>query len=236
MNPMLVLGVSWLVLAPVCLWLLVRGRARARVSALLALVALEAVTVRLGAAGREPAAPAAPPAAGGSPAPMASPGPAVPPASPGPAVPPMSPGSAVPSMSPASVAPGSAASSSPEPLAPAPSTPGGTVARPCAPSPRIPERVRLVTRGGELRAVALSWTAEGDGCGTATVVLRLRGHTLRVWLREGTAPVARPGARVLPVRVDGATASTRVRLAPPLPAGAGLAAVDGRTGRPIALR
>ncbi|MET9065385.1 hypothetical protein [Streptosporangium sandarakinum] len=42
---MLLLGVSWLVLAPLSLWLLVRGRGSARVGAVLALAGLEAATV-----------------------------------------------------------------------------------------------------------------------------------------------------------------------------------------------
>ncbi|GAA3115936.1 hypothetical protein GCM10010466_03750 [Planomonospora alba] len=203
---MLVLGVSWLVLAPVCLWLLVRGRARVRVGALLVLVALQAATVGLDAAERAPTAPLALPAA------------------PEPAL----------SRPAASASARPLAPASPKPLAPAPSTPGDVVARPvtCASSPRAPEQARLITRGGELRAVALSWTAAVGECDTATVVLRRRGRTLRVWLHEGAA-VRRAGARTLPVRVLGGTASTRVRLVPPLPGGADLVAVDGRTGLPI---
>ncbi|MGV9533427.1 hypothetical protein ACWDR9_07210 [Streptosporangium sandarakinum] len=42
---MLLLGVSWLVLAPLSLWLLVRGRGSARAGAVLALAGLEAATV-----------------------------------------------------------------------------------------------------------------------------------------------------------------------------------------------
>ncbi|MFC6579038.1 hypothetical protein ACFQBS_20125 [Planomonospora parontospora] len=101
----------------------------------------------------------------------------------------------------------------------------------------MPEEARLITRGGALRAVALSWTAAADGCDTATVAVRRRGGTLQVWLHGGTAVPDHPaGARTLPVNVTGGTASTRVRLVPPLPGRTDLTAVDGRTGRPIALR
>ncbi|GAT65469.1 hypothetical protein PS9374_01102 [Planomonospora sphaerica] len=226
---MLVLGVSWLLLAPVCLWLLFRGRAWARVAAVLALAVLEAATVWLDA-GIPSRAPAARPPV---------------------------PRTAVPELSrPASVSSASSAySASPRPAAPMPSQPGATTSprpmapaptrsetviahpAPCSASPLVPEEARLITRGGALRAVALSWTAAADGCDTATVVVRRRGGTLQVWLHGGTAVPDHPaGARTLPVNVAGGTASTRVRLVPPLPGGTDLTAVDGRTGRPIALR
>jgi hypothetical protein len=123
-------------------------------------------------------------------------------------------------------------------MAPAPTRPENVVAHsaPCSASPLVPEEARLITRGGALRAVALSWTAAADGCDTATVVVRRRGSTLRVWVHGGTAAPDRPGgARTLPVSVIDGTASAQVRLVPPLPGRTDLTAVDGRTGRPIAL-
>ncbi|GAA3471051.1 hypothetical protein [Nonomuraea roseola] len=41
------LGLAWLVLSPLCLWILVRGRNPARLSAVLTLVAMEAATVMI---------------------------------------------------------------------------------------------------------------------------------------------------------------------------------------------
>ncbi|MBG0812984.1 hypothetical protein [Planomonospora sp. ID82291] len=218
---MLVLGVSWLLLAPVCLWLLLRGRARARVIAVLALTALEAATVWLDS-GIPPQAPAARPSALRPAAPEVS-----------------RPSSASPASPASSVPPRPSATASPRPMAPAPTRPGNVIAHPaaCSASPLAPEEARLITRRGALRAVALSWTATADGCDTATVVVRRRGGTLRVWLHGGAEVPDRPaGARTLPVRVTGGTASMQVRLVPPLPGGPDLTAVDGRTGRPIALR
>ncbi|MBG0821252.1 hypothetical protein HS048_10950 [Planomonospora sp. ID91781] len=215
---MLVLGVSWLLLAPVCLWLLFRGRAWARVAAVLALAVLEAATVWLDA-GIPSRAPAARPSALRPAAPEVS-----------------RPASASP---PSSVSPGPAATASPRPMAPAPTRPGNVIAHPpaCSASPLVPEEARLITRRGAFRAVALSWTAPANGCDTATVVVRRRGGTLRVWLHGGTAVPDHPGgARTLPVSVTGGTASMQVRLVPPLPGRTDLTAVDGRTGRPIALR
>ncbi|GGL35754.1 hypothetical protein [Planomonospora parontospora] len=220
---MFVLGVSWLLLAPVCLWLLLRGRAWARVTAVLALAALEAATLWLDA-GIPSRAPAARPSALR---------PAVPEVS-GPAVPEVSRPASTSSPSPRP-----AATASPRPMAPAPTRPGNVIAHPavCSASPLVPEEARLITRRGALRAVALSWAAPAGGCDTATVVVRRRGGTLRVWLHGGTAVPDHPaGARTLPVSVTGGTASMQVRLVPPLPGRPGLTAVDGRTGRPIALR
>ncbi|MEU9831135.1 hypothetical protein AB0D67_06275 [Streptosporangium sp. NPDC048047] len=54
---MLLLGVSWLVLAPLSLWLLVRGRGSARAGAVCALAGLEAVTVWVNGGGPGAAVP-----------------------------------------------------------------------------------------------------------------------------------------------------------------------------------
>ncbi|MFI6881698.1 hypothetical protein [Streptosporangium canum] len=42
---MLVLGVSWLILAPLCLWLLLRGNGATRLGSVVALAGLEAATI-----------------------------------------------------------------------------------------------------------------------------------------------------------------------------------------------
>ncbi|MBG0828378.1 hypothetical protein HS041_11435 [Planomonospora sp. ID67723] len=176
---MLLLGVLWLFLAPLGLWLLVRGRGPARMGGILALAGLEAATLWL-APGAAPPAPPARPAA-----------------------------------------------------QPAPGVPGGPA---CSALPPVPERVKLTRRKNELRAVRLSWTAAADECGTAIVVLRHRNHRIKLWLHERAAGPPPAGSHTLPVTVADGTASAELRLVPPLPGRSELTAVDGRTGRPIALR
>ncbi|WP_068921688.1 hypothetical protein [Planobispora rosea] len=194
---MLLLGVLWLVLAPACLWFLVRGRGLTRAGALLALTGLEAATIWLDA-GARPRTPLAQPAPGsaGSTDPIGS-------------------GDSIGSMG---------------------SAPFTGTAVPCLGRPPVPERAELITRENGVRAVTFSWTAAPDECATASVVLRHRNHRIKVWLSGGPDGPPSPGARTVPVTVSDGVASARVRIAPPLPGGAGLTTVDGRTGRPIALR
>ncbi|MFF5209742.1 hypothetical protein [Streptosporangium sp. NPDC000396] len=59
---MLVLGVSWLILAPLCLWLLLRGPGPVRLGAVLALAGLEAATIWVNNTVQAPPAPIARPA------------------------------------------------------------------------------------------------------------------------------------------------------------------------------
>ncbi|GIH74826.1 hypothetical protein [Planobispora longispora] len=113
--------------------------------------------------------------------------------------------------------------------------PSGAAA-PCSGRLPVPERAKLVAHEDGIRAVALSWTAAPDECATATVVLRHRNQRIKVWLSEGPGGHRSPDAFRVPVTVSDGVASARVRLAPPLPGGTGLTTVDGRTGRPIALR
>ncbi|GIH90112.1 hypothetical protein ACFFMN_11090 [Planobispora siamensis] len=176
---MLVLGVLWMILSPLCLWLLFRGRTPARLGGLLTLAGLEVATIWI------------------------------------------------------TVGTGTEA-----PLALAASAPPAVQAErpaPCAVRVPAPQQARLVKRGGELHSVTLSWPATAGECSTATVRLHHAHNRIKVWVQEGPAGRPSAGARAVPVTVAGGTASTEVRLVPPLPGGKGLTAIDGRTGRPIAL-
>ncbi|MFI7046012.1 hypothetical protein ACWDTT_12955 [Streptosporangium sandarakinum] len=207
---MLLLGVSWLVLAPLSLWLLVRGRGSARAGAVLALAGLEAATVWV---------------SGGGPG-MTGPRDTVAVAAAGHAI---APGTAGPG---AVAGHGNAAARSGT-TAPARS------AVPCAARPVVPERAALVRRAGEPRALRLFWPALADECRTATVLLRREGREVRIWLHAGAdgaggAMEHRPAlARTVPVTVSDGVASVRARLTPPVRGG--LRTVDGRSGLLIAL-
>ncbi|GAA2885664.1 hypothetical protein GCM10010517_49330 [Streptosporangium fragile] len=223
---MFLLGVSWLVLAPLCLWNLFRGGAMVRLTSVLALVALEGATIWAGAQLPRPAPIAAPP----SPPAAANPG-ASPTANPT-ANPTMAAG-----RTPAVAYGGQAARTTQ-------ATQGGGHGGNAASCPArlpAPERLRLARHQGTLRGVTLFWTARADECDTATVVLRHRNRTIKVWMREGGAQERsgaadrRSGVVTGPVSVTGGVASVQVRLTAPLPGAGALRAVDGRTGRPIAL-
>ncbi|GAA3428677.1 hypothetical protein GCM10018953_58600 [Streptosporangium nondiastaticum] len=204
---MLLLGVSWLVLAPLSLWLLVRGRGSARAGAVLALAGLEAATVWV---------------SGGGPG-MTGPRDTVAVAAAGHAIAPGTTG-------PGAVAGHGNAAARPGTTAPARS------AVPCAARPVVPERAALVRRAGEPRALRLFWPASADECRTATVLLRREGREVRIWLHAGAegAMEHRPArARTVPVTVSDGVASVRARLTPPVRGG--LRTVDGRSGLLIAL-
>ncbi|MFI6452977.1 hypothetical protein ACIBF6_15610 [Streptosporangium amethystogenes] len=196
---MFVLGVSWLVLTPLCLWNLFRGGTLVRLTSVLALVSLEVATIWTTSTLQIPprtliAAP--PPSAPRIPAPAPAPAPA-----------------------------------------PQAAQQGARDARSASCPGRMPapERVRLARRQGALRGVTLFWTARADECDTATVVLRHRNRTIRVWMRDGAAESRASGATTRPVSVTGGVASLQVPLAQPVHGEGGFRAIDGRTGRPIAL-
>ncbi|MDP9860823.1 MULTISPECIES: hypothetical protein [Streptosporangium] len=65
---MLVLGVSWLILAPLCLWLLIRGNGATRLGSVVALAGLEVTTLWVHSTTRTPSTPAAHPPAMTAPA------------------------------------------------------------------------------------------------------------------------------------------------------------------------
>ncbi|MET8054071.1 hypothetical protein ABZU75_41495 [Streptosporangium sp. NPDC005286] len=196
---MFVLGVSWLVLTPLCLWNLFRGGTLVRLTSVLALVSLEVATIWTTTTVQIPprtliAAPL--PSAARIPAPAPAPAPA-----------------------------------------PQAAQQGARDARSASCPGRMPapERVRLARRQGSLRGVTLFWTARADECDTATVVLRHRNRTIRVWMRDGEAESRTSGATTRPVSVTGGVASLQVPLAQPVRGEGGFRAIDGRTGRPIAL-
>ncbi|GAB2484945.1 hypothetical protein GCM10027187_60630 [Streptosporangium sandarakinum] len=202
---MLLLGVSWLVLAPLSLWLLVRGRGSARAGAVLALAGLEAATVWV---------------SGGGPG-MIGPRDTVAVAAAGHAI---APGTA----GPGAVAEHGNAAARPGTTAPARS------AAPCAARPVVPERAALVRRAGEPRALRLFWPASADECRTAAVLLRREGREVRIWLHGGAMEHRPARARTVPVTVSDGVASVRARLTPP-PVRGDLRTVDGRSGLLITL-
>ena len=112
---------------------------------------------------------------------------------------------------------------------------GGPSAASCPTRLPAPERARLARHQGTLRSVTLFWRARTDECDTATVVLRHRNRAIKVWMHEGSMKRRPTDARTLPVSVAGGVASMKVPLAPPLPGMGAFRAIDGRSGRPIAL-
>ncbi|MER6178423.1 hypothetical protein [Streptosporangium sp. NPDC001681] len=190
---MFVLGVSWLVLTPLCLWNLFRGGTLVRLTSVLALVSLEVATIWTTSTIQIP-----PRTLIAAPSPSAA---------------------RIPAPAPQAAQQGARDVRSA-------SCPGRMPA---------PERVRLARRQGALRGVTLFWTARADECDTATVVLRHRNRTIRVWMRDGEAESHTSGATTRPVSVTGGVASLQVPLAQPVRGEGGFRAIDGRTGRPIAL-
>ncbi|SNT44656.1 hypothetical protein SAMN05216276_10442 [Streptosporangium subroseum] len=187
---MFVLGISWLILTPLCLWNLFRGGTLIRLTSVMVLVSLEAATVWASSSAQPP-----------EPTPVAA--------------------------SPFLAAPAAPA---------APATKGIRQAASCPTRLPAPERARLARHHGTLRSMTLFWAARTDECGTATVVLRHGKRAIKVWMHEGDMKRRPTGARTLPVSVADGVASMKVPLAPPLPDTGALRAIDGRSGRPIALR
>jgi hypothetical protein len=183
------LGISWLILTPLCLWNLYRGGTLIRLTSVMALVSLEAATIWAGSVVQAPE-------------------------------------TALIAASPLSRAPAASV---------APAAKDGPPAVFCPTRLPAPERARLARHQGTLRSVTLFWRARTDECGTATVVLRHSNRAIKVWMHEGSMKRRPTDARTLPVNVAGGMASMKVPLAPPLPGMGALRAIDGRSGRPIAL-
>lgn len=156
------LGLAWLVLAPLSLWVLFRGRNLAKAGAVLTLVLLESGTVALA-----------------------------------------------------------------DTLDPEPVVVSHTMPRPaaCAESAPVPSTARVVGR----RSLELTWPASATECDTAKVLMRPKGHRLRVWIHEGPLSGRHPGVTTVPVRVADGSASLRI----PLPKPGTYRAVDGRTDNRI---
>ncbi|MBP2705240.1 hypothetical protein JOL79_15595 [Microbispora sp. RL4-1S] len=202
----IMLGLSWLVLTPVCVWLLF-GPHRSRPLrglAVFVLTSLQATTMVLGFAEQAPRpAPSVLARSGAATTPETVAGAG---------------GSAGPDAAPAA------------PLSPQDAT---DAASGCASRVPVPEAVRLSLRGRILTGVTVYWPAAVGECDVAAVALRHAGGRLRLWVHEGTPGHHRKGARTLPVRVTGDTASLDVRLTRPIRHHAHLVAVNGHTGRVI---
>ncbi|GAA4194000.1 hypothetical protein GCM10022252_37830 [Streptosporangium oxazolinicum] len=237
---MFVLGVSWLILTPLCLWNLFRGGTLVRLTSVLSLVALEAATIWATTLVQAPARTpiAAPPSPAMSPAvsPAARTEPWLriqsPPTAPQAPTP-------LPEAAQQGARDTRGAQAGPEGRIPGdgPGERGASGARDTSCRGRMPapERVRLARRQGAPRGVTLFWKAREDECDTATVVLHHRKRTIKVWMREDRAERLSPGATTWPVSIAGGVASLEVPLTVPVRDTGAFRAIDGRTGRPIAL-
>ncbi|MFB9675633.1 hypothetical protein [Streptosporangium vulgare] len=230
---MFVLGVSWLILTPLCLWNLFRGGTLVRLTSVLSLVALETATIWATTVVQVPAR--TPIAASLSTLSTA-------------ARPELRPQSSPPVLQPPTPLPGTAqrgardtrgakAGRAERLTRGEPGERGASGARgtSCRGRMPAPERVRLARRQGAPRGVTLFWKARADECDTATVVLHHRKRTIKVWMREGEAGSRASGATTWPVSVAGGVASLEVPLTAPVRDTGAFRAIDGRTGRPIAL-
>ncbi|MEU3164248.1 hypothetical protein [Streptosporangium sp. NPDC006930] len=243
---MFVLGVSWLILTPLCLWNLFRGGTLVRLTSVLSLVALEAATVWATTVVQVPAR--TPITALPRPATLAD-SLAGPPAGPRiaprtePWIRPRSP--LAPSRVPAPLPDaarqgvrdtrGAQAVRGERMSGNRPGISSGRRGSSCRGRMPAPEQVRLARRQGAPRGVTLFWKARADECDTATVVLHHGNRTIKVWMREDRARRRSSGATTWPVSVAGGVASLEVPLTVPVRDTGAFRAIDGRTGRPIAL-
>ncbi|MFF4129485.1 hypothetical protein ACFYYP_38730 [Microbispora rosea] len=201
------LGLSWLVLTPVCIWLLFgRGhRGVLRASGALTLAALQTVTMTVGFA-QEPAQVPAQTVAVRDPRADAS--------------------------RPADVAPvrspGMAAAATPSPA------PEGSPA--CDSRVPDPEAVRLSFHGRALHGLTVYWPASSAQCDVATVAVHQAGRRLRIWLQEGAKARQHEGAHNVPVRVEQGMASLSLRLSTVTRRHRRYVAINGHTGDKIPLR
>ncbi|MFI6500995.1 hypothetical protein [Nonomuraea typhae] len=89
----------------------------------------------------------------------------------------------------------------------------------------VPATARVVAR----RSLELTWPASAAECDTAKVLVRAKGHRLRVWIHEGAPAGRHKGVRTLPIRVADGAALIRVPLDKP----GAYRALDGRTNHRI---
>ncbi|MGI5160409.1 hypothetical protein [Microbispora sp. CA-102843] len=207
------LGLSWLVLTPVCVWLLFgRGhRGALRATGALTLAALQAITMVVGFTQRSARVPAQtvavrdPRADADRPAGVQ-----------------------------AVQTPRGAAAATPSPAP----TPTPTLGGPPACDSRIPnpEAVRLSFQGRALHGLTVYWPAAPAQCDTATVAVHQAGHRLRIWVHEGAEARQREGAHNVPVRVEQGVASLSLQLAPATRHHRRYVAINGHTGDKIPLR
>ncbi|WP_147944475.1 hypothetical protein [Microbispora sp. CSR-4] len=201
------LGLSWLVLTPVCIWLLFgRGhKGVRRATGALTLAALQAITMTVGFA-QEPARVPAQTVAVRDPRADAS-----------------RPADARPTPS-----PGVAAAATPFPA------PGAPPA--CDSRVPDPQAVRLSFHGRVLHGLTVFWPASPAQCDTATVAVHQAGRRLRIWVQEGGDARQHEGAHNVPVRVEQGMASLSLRLGSVTRNHRRYVAINGHTGDKIPLR
>lgn len=211
------LGLTWLVLTPVCVWLLFgRGhRGALRVTGALTLAALQTVTMIMGFTQRSARVPAQTVAVRDPRA-----------------------GADGPAGAQAVQAPRVAASATPSPAPSAAPAQSQAQGGPPACDSRVPnpEAVRLSFHGRALHGLTVYWPASAAQCDTATVAVHQAGHRLRIWLREGAEARQHEGARNVPVRVEQGMASLSLRLSPATRHHRRYVAINGHTGDKIPLR
>lgn len=212
------LGLCWLVLTPVCVWLLFgRGHRRLRrVTGALTLAALQTGTMVVGFAQRPARIPAQPLAVrdARTGAPVSGEGVS---------------GERVTGQR----VTGESAAGADGPAGASPS-PSATPA--CEPRIPTPEAVRLSFRGRALHGLTVYWPATRAQCDTATVAVHQAGHRLRIWVGEGTAGDHHDGTHSVPVRVEQGLASLSLRLSPGARHHRRYVAINGHTGDKIPLR
>lgn len=211
------LGLTWLVLTPVCIWLLFgRGhRGVLRVTGALTLAALQAVTMIVGFGQESARVPAQTVAVRDPRA-----------------------GADQPAGDQAAQPPRAAAAATPSP-APAPTpTPTPTQGGPPSCDSRVPnpEAVRLSFHGRALHGLTVYWPASSAQCDVATVAVHQAGRRLRIWLQEGAKARQHEGAHNVPVRVEQGMASLSLRLSTVTRRHRRYVAINGHTGDKIPLR
>ncbi|MBB2743196.1 UNVERIFIED_ORG: hypothetical protein FHR35_003018 [Microbispora rosea subsp. rosea] len=207
------LGLTWLVLTPVCIWLLFgRGhRGVLRVTGALTLAALQAVTMVVGF-GQESARVPAQTVAARDPRADAD----------------------RPAGDQAAQPPRVAAAATPSPAPTQAPAQGGPPS--CDSRVPNPQAVRLSFHGRALHGLTVYWPASPAQCDTATVAVHQAGHRLRIWVREGVEARQHEGAHNVPVRVEQGMASLSLRLSPATRHHRRYVAINGHTGDKIPLR
>ncbi|GAA4207132.1 hypothetical protein [Microbispora amethystogenes] len=215
------LGLCWLVLTPVSVWLIFgRGhRGALRAAGALTLAALQTATIALGFAQRPGAVPAQTVA-------VRDPGAATP----GQDEPDEPSGQGGRS---GQETPGGPAGPAPSPVSPPPALSGGPA---CDQRVATPDAVRLSFRGRALHGLTVYWPATTGQCDTATVAVHQAGHRLRIWVQEGAEGESQEGTHRVPIRVEGGVASLSLRLSPVARHHHRYVAIDGHTGDRIPLR
>lgn len=221
------LGLCWLVLTPVSVWLIFgRGhRSALRAAGALTLAALQTATIALGFAQRPGAVPAQTVA-------VRDPGAATPGGRA-----PAAPGQDEPGEQSGQETPGGPAGPAPSPASPPPALSGGPA---CDQRVATPDAVRLSFRGRALHGLTVYWPATTGQCDTATVAVHQAGHRLRIWVQEGAEGESQEGTHHVPIRVEGGVASLSLRLSPVTRTVTRhhrrYVAIDGHTGDRIPLR